>query len=85
MTAGLDARVAALEAAMITPRGWAMPGGNPLSAALDLARAVCRRAERRVCALQAQDQLRNDEILVYLNRLADALWLMARAADSKPL
>jgi cob(I)alamin adenosyltransferase len=58
-----------------------MPGDTPLAAALDLARTVCRRAERRVCALQDADQLRNDEIIVYLNRLADVLWLMARAAS----
>jgi cob(I)alamin adenosyltransferase len=58
-----------------------MPGDTPLAAALDLARTVCRRAERRVCALDAGQQLRNPEIIVYLNRLADVLWLMARGAS----
>ena len=84
LTTRLDQLVAELEARGVAPRGWAMPGDTPLAAALDLARTVCRRAERRVCALQDADQLRNDEIIVYLNRLADVLWLMARAASVNP-
>lgn len=85
MTAKLDRQAAALEARLKPPRGWAMPGANPLSAALDLARTVCRRAERRVCQLEQDGQLRNPEILRYLNRLADLLWLLAReAAESSP-
>jgi cob(I)alamin adenosyltransferase len=82
LTERLDRLVAELEAGGVAPRGWAMPGDTPLAAALDMARVVCRRAERRVCALHAQDGLRNDEIIVFLNRLADVLWLMARAASS---
>lgn len=84
LTQRLDRLVAELEARGVAPRGWAMPGDTPLAAALDLARTVCRRAERRVCALQETDQLRNDEIVIYLNRLADVLWLMARAASPTP-
>jgi cob(I)alamin adenosyltransferase len=45
---------------------------------LDVARTACRRAERRVCTLQEGHQLGNIEIIVFLNRLSDALWLMAR-------
>jgi cob(I)alamin adenosyltransferase len=44
---------------------------------------VCRRAERRVCALQEADQLQNSEIIIYLNRLADLLWLLARWVETK--
>jgi cob(I)alamin adenosyltransferase len=80
LTTRLDQLVATLEAAQSPHRGWAMPGDNPLSAALDFARTVCRRAERRIGLLQETDQLRNDEILIYLNRLADVLWLLARDA-----
>ena len=80
LTAKLDSEVAAIEQRVHIPRGWAMPGDNPLAAGLDLARTVCRRAERRVCALDQDDQLRNDEVIIYLNRLADVLWLMAREA-----
>ncbi len=84
LTAKLDRAVADLEAQHVAPNGWVMPGDTPLAAALDLARTVCRRAERRVCALEEADQLRNAEIIVYLNRLADVLWLLARAAGAPP-
>jgi cob(I)alamin adenosyltransferase len=60
-----------------------MPGANTGSAALDLARTVCRRAERRACGLQDADQLDNPEIVTYLNRLSDLLWLLARWAEAK--
>ncbi len=43
-----------------------------------MARTICRRAERRACALHDADQLRNPEIIIYLNRLSDLLWLFAR-------
>lgn len=82
LTAELDALVAELEAQKVVFQGWAMPGNNPCSAALDLARTVCRRAERRVCELHNEKQLRNQEIIVYLNRLSDALWLLARWVEA---
>ena len=53
-------------------------------AALDFARTVCRRAERRACALQEAGQLHNPEIVVYLNRLSDLLWLLARWVEGSP-
>ena len=52
MTARLEKWIAEIEAAKVSAKGWAMPGANTGSAALDLARTVCRRAERRACALQ---------------------------------
>src|SRR5579871_3016823 len=64
MTAVLDKWVAEIEAQKISFRGWATPGANVSSAALDVARTVCRRAERRVCALQETAQLENSEIIV---------------------
>ena len=82
MTHKLDAVVKEIESQSITFKGWATPGATMNSAALDVARTVCRRAERRVCALQEADQLRNSEIIVYLNRLADLLWLMARWVET---
>lgn len=84
MTAKLDALVKKLEAQNISFKGWATPGENLNSAALDVARTVCRRAERRVCRLQEIGELHNPEIIVYLNRLADLLWLMARWTEVKP-
>jgi cob(I)alamin adenosyltransferase len=83
LTSRLDRVVAEIESRNLQLGGWATPGGNPCSAALDLARTVCRRAERRVCALQETGGLPNREIIVYLNRLADALWLLARWVDGQ--
>jgi cob(I)alamin adenosyltransferase len=79
--ATLEKWIAQAEAAKVTRKGWAMPGANALSAALDLARTVCRRAERRACSLQETSQLENPAILVYLNRLSDLLWLLARRTE----
>ena len=82
MTARLDGWVREVEAKQISFSGWALPGGNLPGAALDLARTVCRRAERRVCALHEAKQLANPEAIVYLNRLSDLLWLFARQSES---
>ena len=83
MTHKLDALVKEIEAQQVSFKGWATPGGTLNSAALDVARTVCRRAERRVCALQEADQLQNAEIVIYLNRLADLLWLLARWVETE--
>ena len=83
LTHKLDAVVKEIEAQQVSFKGWATPGETRSSGALDVARTVCRRAERRVCALQEADQLQNSEIIVYLNRLADLLWLMARWVETK--
>ncbi len=82
-TTVLDHAVQEIEAQQITFKDWATPGASAESAALDMARTICRRAERRVCALQAANQLSNREIVVYLNRLADVLWLIARWGESR--
>jgi cob(I)alamin adenosyltransferase len=83
MTAQLDRVVREIEAQKISCQDWATPGANLSSATLDLARTACRRAERRVCALREIGQLPNGEILVFLNRLSDALWLLARWAETQ--
>jgi len=82
LTVKLDRVVQEIEAQNVSFKNWATPGENPSSATLDVARTVCRRAERRVCALRESAQLTNLEIIVYLNRLSDALWLMARWAET---
>jgi cob(I)alamin adenosyltransferase len=63
------------------PPKFVIPGGTELSARLDLARAVLRRAERRVSALRHEGELADDTVLRYLNRASDALYAMARFAD----
>jgi len=64
---------------------WVMPGNTPLGAALDFARSVCRRAERRVLMLHERHPL-NPEIVSYLNRLSDLCFVWARESEppSKP-
>jgi len=54
-----------------------LPGGTPLAAQLQLARATCRRAERHLWTLHRQDPV-PEEILQYINRLSDLLFVMAR-------
>ncbi len=83
MTATLDALVKQIEAQNISFKGWATPGATVNAAALDLARTTCRRAERRVCALREAGGLENAELGVYLNRLSDALWLLARWVETQ--
>jgi cob(I)alamin adenosyltransferase len=62
-------------------KGWAIPGNTMVSAALDVARTTCRRAERRVALLTEQTGTMNGDILRYLNRLSDLCWLLARYAE----
>lgn len=83
LTGKLDRLVAEIEGQKVSFKGWATPGDSVNSAALDVARTACRRAERRVCALHDAGGLNNSEILVYLNRLSDTLWLMARWVESQ--
>ena len=61
------------------PKDWVIPGGDLVSAAMDLARTICRRAERHVSALNDP----NREILRYLNRLSDLCWILARFCERK--
>src|SRR5206468_756534 len=62
---------------------WATPGYNLSSAALDLARTICRRAERRVVSVCDSPEYVNPETIRYLNRLSDVLWLFARYIETK--
>ncbi|MCE2861967.1 MAG: cob(I)yrinic acid a,c-diamide adenosyltransferase [Opitutaceae bacterium] len=79
--ARLDEAVATLESRGLRFDGWATPGANPLSAALDVARTVCRRAERRLTALPRTGRHVRPELRQFINRLADLLWLLAREAE----
>jgi cob(I)alamin adenosyltransferase len=60
---------------------FVIPGGNPASAHLHLARTVCRRAERRTIAVGEQV---NPEVVRYLNRLSDLLFILSRAVNEEP-
>ncbi|HTE04920.1 MAG TPA: cob(I)yrinic acid a,c-diamide adenosyltransferase [Planctomycetota bacterium] len=68
-----------VNAALAPLKTFVLPGGNPLAAQLHVARTVCRRAERRVQSLAERDAC-NPLCLVYLNRLSDLFFVLARAA-----
>ena len=61
-------------------RSFVLPGGSVASAWLHLARTVCRRAERRLVTLSRREPL-NPQTIVYLNRLSDLLFVLARQAN----
>lgn len=82
--AHIDAGIAAIEAKNPRFDGWATPGSNAHSAALEMARTIARRAERRLAALQdARSDAVRPLVLQIANRIADLLWLMAREAESE--
>jgi cob(I)alamin adenosyltransferase len=62
---------------------WATPGATPAAGAFDVARTVCRRAERRVVEVREKNGKVNPEIIRYLNRLSDLCWLYARWLETK--
>ena len=65
------------------PKDWVIPGGAPVSAALDFARATCRRAERHIATFSVGEKDFNPAILRYLNRLSDLCWILARYAEKQ--
>jgi len=81
MVAGIDALLEDYEARIAFPSEFVVPGETRTSAALELARTVLRRAERRAVTLQRADLVPGAYLLPYLNRLADLLWVLARAAE----
>lgn len=81
MTASLEAKIDTLQSQIALPRSFIIPGGSPASAALDLGRSILRRAERLTVTLKQEELLNNDEILRYLNRLADLIFILARFED----
>lgn len=80
--AGLERAIDALEEDLPPLRNFILPGGSPAAAALHVARAVCRRAERRVVALARADPV--DPVVVrYLNRMSDLLFVAARWVNAR--
>ncbi len=85
----VDSRIEELEAVIdradreLAPlKDFVLPGGTPKAALLHQARTVCRRAERRVVAL-AREQDVPSIVVVYLNRLSDVLFTLARLANHR--
>jgi cob(I)alamin adenosyltransferase len=81
MVAALEGEIDALEADHPMPAEFVLPGESMAGAAFDLARTTVRRAERRAVALGDAGALPDSQVVPYLNRLADLLFVMARAAD----
>lgn len=77
----LEEMIDRLETELPPLRRFILPGGTPAGALLHLARTVCRRAERRVVGLG--DGAADAGVIVYLNRLSDLLFVMARAVNHR--
>jgi cob(I)alamin adenosyltransferase len=81
MVDGVEQVLVELEASIEMPREFVVPGETPTSAALELARTILRRAERRAVGLREEGLIPGENLIPYLNRLADLVWVLARAAE----
>jgi cob(I)alamin adenosyltransferase len=78
----LEELIRELEAEVVMPEGFILPGATPASGALDLARAITRRAERRCLTLERQVGVENPQIRRWLNRLSLLLFVLARFEEN---
>jgi cob(I)alamin adenosyltransferase len=76
----LERAIDAAEQGLEPLKSFVLPGGSPAAAALHVARCVVRRAERRVIAASAEAPVRR-EVIIFLNRLSDLLFMLARRAN----
>jgi cob(I)alamin adenosyltransferase len=83
MVAELERLIDRYMAAVELPPKFVIPGGNRLSAQLDVARTVIRRAERRISALGERGELASETVIHFVNRASDLTFAMARYADVK--
>jgi cob(I)alamin adenosyltransferase len=81
MVAALEEEIDDLETLVEHPKEFVVPGESAAGAGIDLARTTVRRAERRAAALADAGELDGSQVVPYLNRLADLLFVMARVAD----
>jgi cob(I)alamin adenosyltransferase len=81
MVDALTNQVHELEAIEGILADWSVPGEHPVGAAYDLARTICRRAERCLVRLMESGETVDPNVLAYLNRLSDLLWLFGRKVD----
>jgi cob(I)alamin adenosyltransferase len=81
MVSGVEAVLADYEARIAFPKEFVVAGETRTSAALELARTIVRRAERRAVTLDRAGLVPGPYLLPYLNRLADLLWVLSRAAE----
>jgi cob(I)alamin adenosyltransferase len=84
LTAALEADIDAMESELTPLTQFILPGGTPAAAHLHLARTICRRAERLVVHLSRQPtEAVPIEVSIYLNRLSDFLFVIARVVNSR--
>ncbi|NLE36836.1 MAG: cob(I)yrinic acid a,c-diamide adenosyltransferase, partial [Pirellulaceae bacterium] len=82
--ARLEQDIDRFEAGLPRLTSFVLPGGSPAAGALHLARAVCRRAERRLIGLlRVEPDAVRPIVLAYLNRLSDSLFVLSRAANAQ--
>jgi cob(I)alamin adenosyltransferase len=81
MVEGLDALLVSSEGSIEIPREFVVPGETEVSAALEVARTIVRRAERWAVAVSRSADPPGAPLLAYVNRLADLLWVLARVAE----
>ncbi|MEO7664608.1 MAG: cob(I)yrinic acid a,c-diamide adenosyltransferase [Candidatus Limnocylindrales bacterium] len=81
MVEAVNATLEEAEASITIPTEFVVPGETITSAALEIARTILRRAERRAVGLRRAGQVPGEHLVPYLNRLADLLWVLARAAE----
>jgi len=81
MVDALDSEVHRIEALPGILGDWSLPGSLPDAAAFDVARTICRRAERLAVGLMEAGEIRDALVLAYLNRLSDLLWLWGRLLE----
>lgn len=82
MVDSLEARIDRVEEESGLPTEFIVPGGSPVAAALDLARTIVRRAERRSVTHLRVAAVEGSHVVAYLNRLADYLYILARSAEA---
>jgi cob(I)alamin adenosyltransferase len=80
--ADLERAIDAADTELEPLRAFILPGGSPKAAALHVARTVCRRAERRIVEIAAEMEI-PQLVVVYLNRLSDVLFTLARLANKR--
>nr|HID58481.1 cob(I)yrinic acid a,c-diamide adenosyltransferase [Desulfobacterales bacterium] len=83
-TLRLEELIDSLQDEVSLPNEFILPGENSVSAAIDMARAIVRRAERRATQMRNENLIDNPEVHKYLNRLGDLLFTLARYAEEMP-
>jgi cob(I)alamin adenosyltransferase len=85
MVKKLEGSIEDIEHKVTMPNKFIIPGATPGAAAIDVARAVVRRAERRVVSLMETGVLRNQNVSAYLNRVSDVLFALARFEEAETM